>query len=479
MKKTVEEIKKESTERLTMMVNNFCDTIAKGTNGVGRFININDIDTTWSELQLKTSELYADMVGELVSAIPEKEIIAKKKTEYKEKEIKLKTDKSDVQTLITVNGKIKYSRNVLRPRSKSERDLLKEKTGSRSVVPLDDMLGVSGLPFKITPQAMAMVAYWGQNQTSYQRAEEALGQLGIHTNDDTVRQVTNHVGGIVFQNDCAKAQESLKKLETCQLESRQDKPGTLYIEADGAALNTREKNEDGSTWRENKLGEVFSTDNIHYWTDKKGERQHRIEKREYVSYLGAAEGFKTHLFACALKNGYGQYEDTVVVSDGATWIRKMVEELFPDAQQILDYFHLCENVNEYAKAMYSGNEALWKPWAKRICEMLKESKSEQVLLELEPIKERKYGNCNVNLYGYIYNNRDNIDYKAYIAKGYFIGSGAIESGNKLVLQQRLKQSGMRWNVSTAQPLLTLKAKAESNLWSDDVLLPFLAHYDAA
>ncbi|MDR0684516.1 MAG: hypothetical protein LBF83_05255 [Spirochaetaceae bacterium] len=32
------------------------------------------------------------------------------------------------------------------------------------------------------------------------------------------------------------------------------------------------------------------------------------------------------------------------MSDGAAWIRNMVEELFPDAQQILDFFHLCENV---------------------------------------------------------------------------------------------------------------------------------------
>jgi hypothetical protein len=36
------------------------------------------------------------------------------------------------------------------------------------------------------------------------------------------------------------------------------------------------------------------------------------------------------------------------------------------------------------------------------------------------------------------------------------------------MQQRLKQAGMRWNVQTAQYLLTLKAKAESGLWVADV-----------
>ena len=49
----------------------------------------------------------------------------------------------------------------------------------------------------------------------------------------------------------------------------------------------------------------------------------------------------------------------------------------------------------------------------------------------------------------------------YKSKGYFCGSGAVESGNKVVLQKRLKQSGMRWEAETAQYLLTLKSKYES------------------
>ena len=76
---------------------------------------------------------------------------------------------------------------------------------------------------------------------------------------------------------------------------------------------------------------------------------------------------------------------------------------------------------------------------------------------------------NARQYQYIENNINNIDYAKYQQKGYFIGSGAIESGNRLVLQQRLKQPGMRWNEYTAQPLLTLRAKFESGLWEKDVV----------
>ena len=138
-------------------------------------------------------------------------------------------------------------------------------------------------------------------------------------------------------------------------------------------------------------------------------------------------------------------------------------------------YHLCENVNTFAKNIFGNDESRYKPWAKDVCDTLKKSGYKMVLNDLKNIKDVKFDNCSVNLYAYISNNVNNIDYATYIENGYFIGSGAIESGNKLILQQRLKQAGMRWNVDTAQPMLTLKTKQESGLWEDDVVNPFIDH----
>jgi len=341
---------------------------------------------------------------------------------------------------------------------------------------MDCYLGIASLPFKITPSAMLKIAYWAQNQCSYQRAEEALSEiLHVRVNDDTVRLVSNYVGNIVFKNDCTEANEVFTTLCSGKLPFPKDKTGVLYIQADGAALNTRRKDEEGSTWRENKLGEVFSSKNIHYWTDKHGKRQHQIIQREYVSYIGPADEFKKHLLACAVRGGYGHFKETVFLGDGATWLRNMVDELFPDAQQILDFFHLCENVNTFAKHLFGMEESKFKPWAKQICDSLRASCYNQVLAELKPFINKNLARCPVNLYGYIANNIKNIDYAEYEQKGYFIGSGAIESANKTVLQDRLKRAGMRWNINTAQAMLSLKSKAESNRWFVDVEKPFLHH----
>jgi len=369
-----------------------------------------------------------------------------------------------------------YSRYLLIPQGPESKKRLLELNKCKSVAPLDCFLGLAGLPFKISPAAMLRIAYWAQNQSSYQRAEGAIEDI-LHfvVSDDTIRLIANFVGGIVFKNDCAKADAAFEALYGGKLSFPMDKKGVLYIQADGAALNTRLKDESGSTWRENKLGEVFASTDIHYWTDKRGKKQHRIIKKEYVPYVGSASEFKKHLFACALRGGYGRFKETVLISDGATWIRNMTEEIFPDAQQILDYYHLCENVTTFAKHLFGMDETRFRPWAEDICKTLKESKYKQVLRELEAFKNKKPHNCSVNLYGYISNNLKNIDYATYVQKGYFIGSGAIESANKTVLQDRLKRAGMRWNTETAQAMLTLKAKAESSLWAADVERPFLAH----
>jgi hypothetical protein len=363
----------------------------------------------------------------------------------------------------------------LRPQNQESKDKLMELTGLKSVIPLDCCLGLSGLPFKITPNAMLKIAYWAQNQLSYERAEEAIYEImKIKINDDTIRAVTDFVGNVIFECDCKKADQPISMLNNGSLSFPKDREGVLYIQTDGAALNTRKQDINGSTWRENKLGEVFSSKNIRYWTDHKGNRQHQILEKEYISYIGAASEFKNHLFALALRNGYGQYKETVVLSDGATWIRNMVEELFPDAQHILDYYHLCENVHTFAKYLFRMDEEKYRPWAKDICKRIKKGDSRQVLNELNTL-ERVPNNCPVNLFGYITNNINNIDYVAYEKNGYFIGSGAIESGNKIILQDRLKRAGMRWNVKTAQSILTLKTKAESTLWMSEVEKPFLSH----
>lgn len=385
----------------------------------------------------------------------------------------LRTHKKMMRSLLTTGGKISYSRYVLRPADIESKKKLFELDGLNTVIPLDCALHVDGLPFKMTVSMMLEIAFYAVTLDSYQAAEEIIGKIyGTPVNDDTVRLVVNHIGQAVFEEDCRIANEYMCLLESGRLSCPANKDGILYLETDGAALNTRFRDENGSTWRENKLGLAFTSDDIYTWKNKKGESCHQIERREYISYIGSVSEFKKHFFALANRNGYGKYKETVILSDSATWIRNMKDELFPDAQQILDFFHLCENTYSFAKMIYKTDEEKAVGWAKSICDRLEDGKYKEVLRELAPYKELNVAAGTVNLYSYISNNRENIDYPTYRKRGYFIGSGAIESGNKTVLQSRLKQAGMRWNPTTAQYMLSLKAKEKSGLWYS-VVIPLI------
>ena len=318
------------------------------------------------------------------------------------------------------------------------------------------------------------LAFWGQNQASFKSASAILKKVhDVNISSETVRAVTDYVGKIVFEEDTRKAKEAYEKL--VQMRYTKTKDGVLYIQADGAALNTRTKNNEGSTWRENKLGMVFSSDNIRKTVNKKGKIVDKIEKKEYTSYIGKSQEFKKYLFACAVRNGYGQYKETILLSDGAAWIRMIGEELFPDAIQILDLFHLCENIYNYAKAVYKNDEAKYKPWAENLVEKFKNGEKHEAIQEIKAIKNRKLPKGTVNLYTYVINNINKIDYKEYKEKGYYVGSGAIESGNRVVLHKRLKLAGMRWDDLSAQYLLSLRAKYESDLWHPCVIEELLAY----
>jgi hypothetical protein len=377
---------------------------------------------------------------------------------------------------MTFYGELKYHRTALIPTSDSSAEKLTALNGGKIVFPLDEALGVDKLPFKISIEAMLEICYWVQEVHSYEAARRVLSRnTGIRVNDDTIRAVANTIGSLVFQADSVKANEAWNLLQSGKMQlAIVKKNHDFYIETDGAMLHVRKRKDVNgsdndskkSIWMDNKLGMVFSSEFFHKWTDKNGEEQHKIGPREYIAYLGEVEEFKKHLLALAIRNGYGSYRQTILLSDGATWIRNMKEELFPDAQQILDFYHLSEHISTFAKELFNKNEIETKKWISNLCSLFKASKTKEAINIIENIKIKSVETIKDNLLSYIENNSNNIDYNTYINNGWYIGSGAIESANKRVVQERLKQAGMRWNRESGQWILSLMAKAKSELWNE-------------
>ena len=67
---------------------------------------------------------------------------------------------------------------------------------------------------------------------------------------------------------------------------------------------------------------------------------------------------------------------------------------------------------------------------------------------------------------YFENQGHRMDYPAYLAKGWQIGSGPVESACKTVVGQRLKGGGMRWGEDGADSVCHLRAlfRGERGQW---------------
>lgn len=326
---------------------------------------------------------------------------------------------------------------------------------------MDEYLGIDKLPFKISIRAMIEIAFWGQNQASFAKATEILKRVHyIELSYVTVMNVTKYIGKIIFDYHYQQALEVWNNRANLKIDETKKK-GTLYIQADGAAVNTRIEDENGSTWKENKLGIFFSESDMY----KRKDKSNIINHKEYVSYIGSVDTFRILVFAKAVELKYWEYENIVFISDGATWLRNMITELFPEAIQILDKFHLIENIYDYGKLVFYNDIEKVEKFKKKIIGYCYSREYKLIQKELKKYKDIELPTTVCNLPVYLENNKDKIDYSTYERNGWFIGSGAIESSNKTVVQLRLKQAGMRWSVDGANYLITLRCMYESDNWN--------------
>jgi hypothetical protein len=321
---------------------------------------------------------------------------------------------------------------------------------------------------RITKGFSEIVTYVGQLIASFDEGAETikkfLGFMGVETSASQIRIITEENGKKVFEKEISEAEEIYAKPEKYipYLLDKDKKNAATYTLMDGSQVNTRVKDKEGKSWKEMKLVEGFCDKDI----QKRKNGDSIIVKKQYGTFLGGVESFKKVVLKVAAETGYGIYKKHVVLGDGAAWIWNMSKELFPDAIEILDFYHVIENTYEYAKMLYPNNDKKRMCWINKVLTMLEKGKEEEAIQYVNNFKMAEVPKGIVNLPKYLENNKMRIKYKEFKEAGYYIGSGAIESGNKTVIQQRMKQAGMRWNVKDGQYIAVLRAKYKSNLWNE-------------
>lgn len=206
--------------------------------------------------------------------------------------------------------------------------------------------------------------------------------------------------------------------------------------------------------------------------------RHSVVRRALCTVLGEADRIFERLWAKLCELGWlGTDTVVVIVGDGAEWIWNRAS-MFPRRCEILDFWHAVEYAWDYARLRYGDESTQATRWMKRVADDLRAGKVAEVLVRLRAltpttVEQREVLDAVIKYYD---DNRSRMRYDEYLRLGYGIGSGAVESAHKQVVQARMRQAGMRWSEDGARRLLALRVLLLNDQWSllDRLTMPRLA-----
>ena len=167
--------------------------------------------------------------------------------------------------------------------------------------------------------------------------------------------------------------------------------------------------------------------------------------------------------------GMDQAERWIGWSDGGNGLEDFLRSNFGRVDEvILDFWHAAEYLGNLAKALHPSQEEAAQQWRQHWCHRLKHEGGAVVLEELRslPVRRAAARSCRDEVVRYFAGQMHRMDYPRYVAKGWQIGSGPVESACKTVVGLRRKGGGMRWGEEGADAVAHLRAlfRGEKGQW---------------
>lgn len=296
------------------------------------------------------------------------------------------------------------------------------------------------------------VVYSGQKEV-YEEASDSLATLaGLSVSGKQIERVCHHYGALWETRSTEPVAASCTEADQC------------YAMVDGSLLLTKDKDADTGKllWREMKLGRVFK---VRHHMALSAKRNWIYESR-YTAHFGDSDTFFEKW-----ARDVDPLCRVIFLGDGARWIWDRVSGFWPEAVQILDYYHCKEHLFAFARvclqAAVFAEEASMLAWIKEQEALLFSDAVEAVMRHIEEIDSEReaVAEAQSKLLHYFGSNRARMRYGTYRRLGYLIGSGPIESAHRYVIHKRMKLSGQRWTIKGAQAVANLRVAYASDQWS--------------
>jgi hypothetical protein len=342
------------------------------------------------------------------------------------------------------------------------------------VYPLDDALGlVAGCKQLDLQHAAAQLV----TEVPYDTAQVLFRDLtGVPFGSERMHTLTNQVAENLTVVDVAPSRSEIERRIAEVAAGRFRRP-VMVLGIDGAYVPTRP--DSARTPSDGRRGKRARRARWRgQWRDAKGFRFYLLDGERIVHVLSWHQVQNEEQLGEALKQikeaGLIPEEQVrlCVVCDGAEWIWKHVQALFPRARQVLDYYHCAQYLHRVAKAHYGASVQAIE-WVEATMTRLYLGKVGLVLGGLRRMQapSDEAAKAIANCWDYLDEHRGRIHYRHLRRGGYPLGSGGIESSNKFICHVRLKRSGAWWYEANSNHMLALRC-AKYNGTLDQVFVHY-------
>ena len=284
----------------------------------------------------------------------------------------------------------------------------------------------------------------------YQQAVDHLAAAhSVRLGKELLEQLVQTVGQWWLEEDRRTVAQARAEQSSPPAEVIADR---CVVFADGVMVHS-----DGA-WHEARVGTV------------RAERGGDPVAKSSIAGLEDTTIFGEQLWRNACRLGYRGASVTAFIADGSHWLWNLAERHFQRAVKIVDFWHVCEHVSKCARAFFGEGSDKSRSWSLAVCGMLRGGEVAGALREVEKLHPRNSKTLREEkheLVTYLRNNRDRMNYPTYEAMGLPIGSGEVEAQCKTLVQQRCKQSGMRWRRKGLESLLRIRCAVRDGRYERD------------
>ena len=316
--------------------------------------------------------------------------------------------------------------------------------------PLDEELAL--LPGSLTPKQQEHLAHLGSWMPFARACKMLESLLGVQVSESTMRRGTERTGTLYEAQQTAQSQCPAPVLAVAP------KAQKTVISTDGAYVPLV-----AGQWAEVRtvvIGEVETP-------SKTDAHEVHTQNLSYFSRMTDAQTFADLAEVEMRRRGVSQAKAVCAVTDGAEWIQGFIDLHRSDAVRILDFPHAAEHLGLLIEALRQADVPLPANALERSLHVLKHRGPGLLVGWCERLPEAlKTSEAVAQQVQYFYKRIALMQYADYQRQGWPIGSGMVESANKVVVQARLKGAGMHWKPTHVNPMLALRTAVCNERWDE-------------